>query len=142
MSEQRLGGGRSSTGVVRIGDTVYRPTGPWTPTVHAYLRHLRTAGFTGAPEVLGIDERGREVLRYIPGETWGENIDPDEPKTDLVTVRSWPESTRSDHTLAEVGQLIAALHRAARGFQPTAPIWRDAEQERRCWKLVVNYLDR
>src|SRR5438046_5883406 len=92
-SEQRLGGGRSSVGVVRIGDTVHRPTGPWTPTIHAYLRHLRAAGFTASPEVLGIDEKGREVLTYIPGDTWGDHIDPDEPKTDLVTVRIWPDAT-------------------------------------------------
>src|SRR5713226_6160740 len=96
MQEERLGGGRSTAGVVRVGDTIHRPTGPWTPTIHAYLRHLRAAGFTSAPDVLGIDERGREVLSYIDGETWGDHIDPDEPKTDLVTIRSWPEQTRSD----------------------------------------------
>ena len=125
--EQRLGGGRSSAGVVRIGDTVHRPTGPWTPTIHAYLRHLRNAGFSVAPDVLGIDELGREVLTYIPGDTWGDHIDPDEPKTDLVTIRPWPEPTRSDETLAAAGHVLASLHRASRGFRPAAPIWREYE---------------
>lgn len=125
--EQRLGGGRSTTGVVRIDATVRRPVGPWTPTIHAFLRHIRGSGFTAAPEVVGIDDQGREILTYIPGETWGDHIDPDEPKTDLVTVRRWPDATRSDGALAEVGRMYAALHRAARGFRPVAPVWREYE---------------
>ncbi|MFI2076838.1 MULTISPECIES: hypothetical protein [Streptomyces] len=32
---QPLPGGNVSAGVVRIGDTVRRPAGPWTPAVHA-----------------------------------------------------------------------------------------------------------
>lgn len=47
----------------RASVTVRREAGPWTPTIHAYLRHLRASGFTAAPEVLGLDERGREILR-------------------------------------------------------------------------------
>jgi hypothetical protein len=34
-----LGGGNMSSGVVRVGDTVRRPAGPWTPAVHALLTH-------------------------------------------------------------------------------------------------------
>jgi hypothetical protein len=127
LKEVRLGGGRSTAGVVRVGDSVHRPTGPWTPTIHAFLRHLRAAGFTAAPEVLGFDEQGREVLTYIEGETWGDRIDPDEPKTDLVTIRPWPPGLGSDEVLAEVGRLYAELHEAAKGFRPSAPIWREYE---------------
>src|SRR3954447_747069 len=54
--------------IVRIGDTVRRPVRPFTATIHAYLAHLRSAGFTAAPAPLGIDERGREVLSFAPGE--------------------------------------------------------------------------
>ena len=136
--EQRLGGGRSSAGVVRIGDTVHRPTGPWTPTIHAYLRHVRAAGFTAAPEVIGLDDRGREVLRYIPGHTWGDAIDPDEPKTDLPTIRPWPAATRSDAALAATGRLLAELHRAARGFRPASPIWREYEYPMRDDEIVCH----
>jgi hypothetical protein len=60
--EQPLTGGNVSVGVVRVGDTVRRPSGPWTPAVHALLRYLGSAGFDGAPEPLGIDAQGREVL--------------------------------------------------------------------------------
>jgi hypothetical protein len=123
---------------VRVGDTVHRPTGRWTPTIHAYLRHLRGAGFTAVPEVLGIDDNNREVLTYIAGETWGDAISPDEPKTDLVTVRAWPEATRSDRSLAEIGRLYAALHRAAHGFRPEHPVWREYEIPMKPDELVTH----
>lgn len=138
MTEQALGGGRGTRSVVRIGDTVHRKTGPWTPTVHAYLRHLRAAGFTAAPEVLGIDERGREVLRYIPGETWGDDTDPDDPVPDLVEPRRWPDATRSDAALAAIGRMLAALHRASAGFRPTDPVWQLYELPMREGEIVCH----
>jgi hypothetical protein len=36
--------------------------------VHALLRHLASTGFDGAPRALGRDERGRQILEYIPGD--------------------------------------------------------------------------
>ena len=63
---EHLLAGNVST-VVRIGDTVRRTTGPWTPAVHALLRYLEEVDFKGAPRVLGIDGQGREVLTYLPG---------------------------------------------------------------------------
>src|SRR5690349_21983802 len=65
--EEVLSGGNVSAGVVRIGDTVRRPTGSWTRAVHSFLRHLENEGFDGCPRVLGIDEQGREILEFIPG---------------------------------------------------------------------------
>ena len=47
-----LAGGHTHAGIVRIGDTVRRPTGPWTASVHALLRHLEEHGFTAAPKHL------------------------------------------------------------------------------------------
>src|SRR5688500_10217288 len=61
-----LAGGNMAP-VVRVADTVRRVTGPWTPTVHALLRHLEAIGFDGAPRVHGIDDRGREILDFVPG---------------------------------------------------------------------------
>ena len=56
------GGGRST--VHRRGDVVIRDTGPWSPAVHALLRHLEDVGFAAAPRLVGsgLDHDGREVL--------------------------------------------------------------------------------
>ncbi len=55
--------------VVRIDDTVRRTVGWWTPAVHQLLGGLHAAGFDSLPQVLGIDERGREVLSYNEGDS-------------------------------------------------------------------------
>ena len=69
MSEGELLIGDGVTqGIVRIGDTVRRPLRPFSLTVQAYLAHLRDAGFTGAPLPFGIDEQGREMLSFVPGD--------------------------------------------------------------------------
>lgn len=65
--ELPLSGGRSTPGVVRIGDTVRRPSPANAGFVHGLLRHLELRGFTGAPRYLGQDEKDREILSYIPG---------------------------------------------------------------------------
>ena len=65
--EVALTGGRTTTGVVRIGNTVHRPIGARTAFVHELLRHLRAREFDGAPGFLGVDSLGREVLSFLPG---------------------------------------------------------------------------
>ncbi len=102
-TEVPLGGGNMSAGVVRVGDTVRRPAGPWTPAVHALLAHLHDAGFDGAPRPLGIDERGREVLTFIPGAV------------------AWPGGFRlldDDARLRRAARLIREFHDAVAGFTP------------------------
>jgi hypothetical protein len=54
-----LSGGRLTAGVVRVGGTVRRPTGPHSPFVHELLAHLEAVGFAGAPRLLGVDDQGR-----------------------------------------------------------------------------------
>ena len=118
-TELELDGGRVTEGVVRIGDTVRRRTGPWSPTVHAYLRHLESRGFDGAPRVLGFDDRGREILTYLDGE--------------VPSSRSWerghatplPEPALRGEALVAVARLVRSLHDAAAGFVPDDPIWRE-----------------
>lgn len=102
-AEEPLTGGNVSAGVVRVGDTVRRPVGFWTPGVHALLRHLHEVGFRGAPRPLGIDEQGREVLSYAPG------------------VVPWPDQFhRLDPVdqLERVARLIRDLHDALASFTP------------------------
>jgi hypothetical protein len=74
MIEERFLGGNLND-AVRVGETVRRRAGPWTPTVHALLRFLEREGFE-APRVIGSDENGREVLRYIEGEAHAGNPAP------------------------------------------------------------------
>lgn len=104
MPEQSLPGGRTS-GPVRIGHTVHRPARPWTPAVHAVLRHLESVGFPGAPRVLGFDDLDREVLTYIDGETVGEQ-------------RPWPTWVYADATLVQVGSWLRRLHDMTVTFTP------------------------
>ena len=71
MSEEiQLGGGAMTDEVVRIGDTVRRPSGHATQLMRDILLHLERAGFDAAPRWLGFDERGRDVLTWIDGETF------------------------------------------------------------------------
>ena len=52
-----LPGGTANHGrIVRVGDTVHRPRGPHSPSVHALLDHLGRHGFAGAPHVLATDD--------------------------------------------------------------------------------------
>jgi Phosphotransferase enzyme family len=94
-------GGNTHEQVVRVGSTVRRPTGPWTQGVHALLSHLEQAGYSGAPRVHGVDERGREVLDYVEGDVVHPHhrylIEPDE-------------------ALAQVAGMIRRFHDAVSGF--------------------------
>jgi hypothetical protein len=124
--EERLAGGRTSPGVVRIGSTVHRPVRRSTTSVHAVLRHLERAGFTGAPRVLGFDDAGREVLSYLEGETAGE--------------APWPAWVSSDEALPQVGSWLRRLHDATADFVPPEDaVWFSG----RSWRpgLVIGHHD-
>jgi len=112
VREEALTGGNLNP-VVRVGETVRRSTGTWTPAVHQLLEHLEAQGFDGAPRVLGFDEQGREVLAYIDGAT-DDSGDPD-----------WVWSARA---LVEVAHLIRRYHDLCRTFEP--PV--DAQ-----WQVMV-----
>ena len=62
-----LAGGRSTAGVVRVGNTVRRPVRSSPALAHELLLHFERRGFGGAPKFLGIDSSGREVLSFLPG---------------------------------------------------------------------------
>ncbi|HET7768788.1 MAG TPA: aminoglycoside phosphotransferase family protein [Chloroflexota bacterium] len=87
--------------VFRKGGVVYRKTGPWTPAVHALLRHLERVGFQGAPRLVGtgLDDQGHELLTYIPGE--------------FTNTGPW-----SLEGAAGVGQLLRDVHAATASFAP------------------------
>ena len=91
------------THVVRVGGTVRRPVRPFTTTVWAYLDHLRAEGFTDVPDPLGLDEQGREVLGFVPGD---------------VPVEPLPPSVADDAVMAALGRLLRRAHDAAAGWSP------------------------
>lgn len=105
---QVLPGGTANHGrVIRVGDTVRRPTGQYTAAVHALLDHLALARFTGAPRVVGTDG-DVEILRYIEGEAATEPI---------------PEHALSDETLVRIGTLLRSYHDSVAGFDGAGLTW-------------------
>lgn len=109
--EEQLAGGNVGTAVVRVGDTVRRPSGPWSLSVDALLIHLNSVGYAGAPRSLGFDELGRHVLEYIEGDV----LMPFEPGDHLGSAH-------------RVGALIRDFHDASEEFVPPA----DAR-----WNVVI-----
>jgi hypothetical protein len=105
--EQSLDGGNISQ-VVRIGDTVHRQVAHWSQAVHGLLRHLESQGFDAAPRFLGIDQSGREILSYLPGE---------------VGAYPLPPYMWSDTTLVEAGRMLRRLHDATIGYAPPDASW-------------------
>ncbi|MES9542369.1 phosphotransferase [Actinomadura sp. NPDC000600] len=115
--DEPLVGGRMAQGVVRRGERVLRPLGPWSEAVHEYLRYLEGVGFAGAPRVLGV-EGDREVLTYLDGEV---AVD---PAWQPGRGHRLPAHARSDQALIRAGRLIRDLHEASRGFRPRRTTYR------------------
>jgi hypothetical protein len=88
--------------VERIGNTVHRPAAPWTPAVHALLRHLEAVGYPHSPRVLGFDDQGREVLTWLDGESgpegWAKVVD--------------------DRGLRSFARMLRGYHDAVAGYRP------------------------
>jgi hypothetical protein len=111
--EEVLAGGNTNV-VVRVGDTVRRQSGHWTPAVHALLRYLELVGFDDAPRVLCIDHRGREVLLFVNGEVG--LLDPDHPL---------PPWFRTTEACRAIGDWLRRFHEAQYGFRPDPALpWR------------------
>jgi Ser/Thr protein kinase RdoA (MazF antagonist) len=119
-----LVGGADTSGVVRVGDTVRRPSHPWWRAIHAFHVHLDAVGFSGAPRILGIDEEGREVLTYCPG------------------TLEWPDAPylfSSDASLEQVAALVGDFHRAKASFvAPSDARWSDRLADPASGVIVVH----
>lgn len=118
-----------TSGIVRRGDRLLRPMGPWSPAVHEYLGHLEAAGFEGSPRVLGT-EGNREVLTFFDG--------------DVATDPHWqpghghrlPPYARTDLALRGAAKLIRNLHSAAAGFRPAITSYRFDPRPPRLGEIV------
>lgn len=62
--------------------------------MHGILRHLEAKGFQGAPRFLGMDDKGREALTFLPGDV----------PNDLGAF--------SDDQIAAAAELLRSLHDA------------------------------
>src|SRR5919108_6224129 len=109
--EVLLSGGLTNAGLVtRVGDTVRRPWRPMSSSAWALFDHLERVGFDGAPRFLGVDERGREMLSYIPGE---------------AVVEPYEDWALTDEALVSVAELLRRYHDAAASFDAAAHRWPD-----------------
>lgn len=103
---ERLPGGNMNA-VERDGDTVTRHAGPWTPTVHRYLRYLLRAGVDWIPQPLGI-EGTRERLSFVGGE---------------VPLYPLPGWVWEEPVLVAGARKLRRLHDASIGFGLEGAVW-------------------
>jgi hypothetical protein len=125
--EVPLSGGATADGVVRVGNTVRRPPEHATGLARDVLIHLERAGFDAAPQWLGIDEHGRDVVTWIEGETFTERGQM-HPYIGDPPVRL----TFTDEQLAAAMRLLRRYHDTFGGdvichgdFGPWNIVWRD-----------------
>ena len=112
--EQFLEGGVHK--IRRVGDTVIRPAGEHTASVHRLLRHLRSSGFTRGPEPLAYEQdKDTETLSFVPGEVSGYPL---------------AESFTTERALVSAARLLRSYHDATADFAPT-------QQDR--WDLPVQH---
>jgi Phosphotransferase enzyme family len=109
--EVLLHGGLTNAGLVsRVGDTVRRPPRPRGASTWALLEHLERVGFDGAPRFLGVDDRGREMLSFIPGQ---------------AAIEPYPQWALTDEALVSVAVLLRRYHDAAASFDAAGLTWPD-----------------
>jgi hypothetical protein len=109
-------------GAVRVGDTVRRPTGPWTPAVHELLDFLADAGLPHVPRVLGIDDRGREILTFLPGR-----------------VLDIGRETLSDAQVRSAMEWLRSFHAAVARFPRDSRRWRFVERALAPGEIVCHH---
>ncbi|NVM96002.1 phosphotransferase [Arthrobacter wenxiniae] len=103
---ERLPGGNMNA-VERDGGTVTRNAGPWTPTVHRYLRYLLRAGVDWIPQPLGI-EGTRERLSFVGG------------GVPLYPLPGW---VWEEPVLVAGARKLRRLHDASIGFGLDGAVW-------------------
>jgi hypothetical protein len=106
-----LNGGLTNAGrVSRVGNTVRRPWRSTSSATWALFDHLARVGFDGAPRFLGIDNRGREILSFIPGE---------------AAIEPHQDWALTDEALVSVAELLRRYHAAAASFDASRHRWPD-----------------
>jgi hypothetical protein len=109
---QELSGGREGA-IFKRGNTVIRPTDPWSSTIHLLLKHIRDEGFTAGPQFISVDSHN-EVLSFVEGDTYNYPL--------LGAIAS-------ETALVTAAQLLRAFHDASKSFLNHNPI------EKMTWML-------
>lgn len=121
MQEEPLTGGAINT-VTRLGDVVYRTGGPWAPAIHIVLDHLANRGFTYSPNALGVDDRGREMIGFLPGESM---------------MRPWRPVMFTDDALIQAAAMLGEFHAATIDLVlPPDTIWRGGQAEKPLGQVI------
>lgn len=111
MNDEILLKGGAVNRVTRRGNVVYRSGGPWVSAVQDLLRDLRAAGFSLAPEPLGVAEDGREMISFLPGE--------------VMPRENWRPAMFGDTVLEEAGAMLRHLHAVTIDLAlPPETVWR------------------
>lgn len=121
MNEDVLSGGKINT-VTRKGDVVYRTGGLWVPAVHAVLDHLERREFRFSPKALGVDDQGREMISFLPGESM---------------MRPWQPVMFTDDALVQAATMLRELHDATRGLVlPPETEWRGGKSGKSTGQVI------
>lgn len=103
-----LRGGIANAGaVVRVGSHVFRPTNPFSTSIHRFLRAVRETGFDGVPMPFGIMDE-REELEFREGD---------------VGLPPYPDWVRTDTSLGGIAALMLRFHQASSAFNPAGLPW-------------------
>ena len=118
-TKRSLADGESASGsvnlVTRDGDSVLRPMGHWSESVHGLLQFLERSGFDYSPRFLGADSTiKKERLSYLDGE---------------VALRPWPEVLRSLKGLEQIAEMLKEYHEVVSKFEPTLNNWHLLDRE-------------
>jgi hypothetical protein len=109
LAEIPLSGGRLTPGIMRVGNTVRRPSKGNAAFVHELLLFLEDQGFPFAPRFFGRDEQGRDILSYLEGETWpdsGSGLSDDLLMQAARAIRSYHDATVGSR-LAQGHEIVA-----------------------------------
>ena len=115
MTKEELTGG-NSTPVHRLGNTVVRESGPWTPAVHAFLAACKKQLGSSVPQVHGTNEEGKEVLSYLPGE---------------MLSQTEPDVLWSEPNLIASAKLLREIHDAGANLAGQDLSWRQEVRQPR-----------
>lgn len=121
MEEEKLNYGSVSS-PVKIGNTVHRQAGTWTPTIHALLQFLNQNGFAFAPRAIGMDGQGREILDFLPGK---------------AATRPWPTVLLTSRGLMQAAKMLREYHDAVQDFTPPSDAeWRIGKIDKKKGQII------